>query len=90
MTNTKNKTGDGGAAFPLAKPSGAINHGMTLRDWLAGQALAAMISCYHYTPTTDETEPNFGGDTGSGPDILASNAYKYADAMLAERAKTTL
>ena len=37
---------DGGSDFPLYLPQeeGDIRHGMTLRDWFAGQALAGMLS----------------------------------------------
>ena len=44
--------------------------GMSLRDWFAGQALAGLIAC-----------PN----TSGGEKDFARNAYKLADAMLAER-----
>ena len=45
--------------------------GMTLRDWFAGQALAGLAR---------EVTRVF-------PDVIAQNAYVYADAMMAERAK---
>ena len=46
--------------------------GMSLRDYFAGQALAGLIAC-----------PNTSGDEKA----FACNAYKFADAMLAEREK---
>ena len=46
--------------------------GMSLRDYFAGQALAGLIAC-----------PN----TSGGEKDFARNAYKLADAMLAEREK---
>jgi len=46
-----NKRGDGGRAFPMAgscEPNGAgfnyPEYGMSLRDWFAGQIMAALIS----------------------------------------------
>lgn len=57
-----------------AFPSSTIDPefaGMTLRDWFAGQAVAAMES--------------FG--TLYEPEAIAQSAYALADAMLAERAK---
>jgi hypothetical protein len=45
---------------------------MSLRDWFAGQALAGMLA----KPVNR-----------TGMDAVASDAYNYADAMLAERAK---
>lgn len=78
------KIEDGGPAFPSEQSEtieGAWNQtlerGMTLRDWFAGQALAAIIRA--------------GEDsvwTPAGPhDACAQQAYMYADAML--RARTT-
>ena len=65
---------DGGPAFPLATTSETIDyHGMSLRDWFAGQALAGL--CAH-------TET--GGHT---PKRQAELAYECADAMLARRAQ---
>lgn len=43
------------------------------RDWFAGQALVGM----HSNPTCDDW----------GPGEMAECAYRYADAMLVERAK---
>lgn len=46
--------------------------GMSLRDWFAGQALAAVIT---------------SAAAATGPKTLSVRAYMIADAMLAERAK---
>jgi hypothetical protein len=65
---------DGGPAFPFINehthPT-TINHGMTLRDYFAGQALAAVLvsSNYREASTKDVVE----------------RAYWFADAMLDER-----
>lgn len=68
---------DGGPAFPndmeldgWGQTVGST--GMTLRDWFAGQAMAAQIA------------NSMRLDTWDGH---AETAYRQADAMLAERAK---
>lgn len=68
----------GGPAFPYEEfehgfhQDTVVKHpGMTLRDWFAGQAMAALITksaCRSAAAT-------------------AATAYEYADAMLAERNK---
>lgn len=50
-----------------------LEYGMTLRDWFAGQALAAMPAEY----ITDEPES-----------AVAISSYRLADAMLAARETT--
>lgn len=69
---------DGGPAFPVAEDHKiasdlAWTSGMTLRDWFAGQFLVAIphVGCGAELEFVD----------------LASDCYKMADAMLAERAK---
>lgn len=56
-------------------PAGDVYHqeGMTLRDWLAGQALVGI--CAH---------PD---NWGLVPQSIGQTAYQYADAMLAVRAE---
>ena len=71
---------DGGPAFPSEGRIGDVpyvmtNPGMSLRDWFAGQALAAM------RPTPDYS-------AGPGNHTIAQRAYAVADAMLAERQRT--
>ena len=68
---------DGGPAFPSESydaevDSDTVKPGMSLRDWLAGQALSnqALGQAYH-----------------NRPDLLAEHAYEYADAMLTHREK---
>lgn len=65
---------DGGSAFPRMSldPHRSL-HGMSLRDWFAGQAMAGMLA-------------NMRGGLDTIADH-ASHAYVYADAMLAERSK---
>ncbi len=68
----------GGPAFPSKGLAVATDDraqdrdGMTLRDWFAGQALLGMVG--------SDGEP-------VGFNAVASQCYKYADAMLVERAK---
>lgn len=84
---------DGGPAFPVPSTpdpgsgnphpivtDGAGYAGMSLRDWFAGQALVGMA---HYERSQGGLRMD--GDYGD----LAAVAYGMADAMLAEREKTT-
>lgn len=75
---------NGGPAFPQLdayvdangqKPVYVSEGGMSLRDWFAGMAMQGIIS----SP----------GDLDRyyEEDVVATNAYKMADAMIAERAK---
>lgn len=74
---------DGGYAFPEGEMQHRTPHGyqrqlgMTLRDYIAIQAMAAMI-------TTCALPTTVGGLKGAEPNCAAS-AYKMADAMLEER-----
>lgn len=75
-TNTKS---DGGPAFPqhvapqyTARP---YLHGMSLRDYFAGQAISGIIASPDY----------YSGSWACGQ--LAEQAYGIADAMIAERAR---
>ncbi|HJV53060.1 MAG TPA: hypothetical protein VJ652_16455 [Noviherbaspirillum sp.] len=80
------KINNGGHAFP--RHDGYASHqteGMTLRDYFAAKAVAALIA-----------EPPFEGSstlahtwakTVEGPEKYAEAAYRLADAMLAEREK---
>jgi len=65
------KKKDGGPAFPL--PENRHSCGMTLRDYLAGQALAGILTI-DMSPADDDLCKNFADD-----------AYAFADAMLKER-----
>ena len=104
-------TNDGGPAFPFKFASDSyidqdpiVSHGMSLRDWFAGQALVAIIA-------RKNPEVGFGGDILSAEDINPrgtpvnkegdrtsydlfkrwgpTTAYDIADAMIAARERTT-
>ena len=62
-------------AFPVYAHEGAVDIGMTLRDYFAGQTLALIAPFF----TIDEMF--------NKPEKMAKTAYKIADAMLAEREK---
>lgn len=70
MTDT---TKTGGFAFPHQACPTVTYHGMTLRDWFAGQALVGYLSC-----------PNWQGDMQE----VAADCYNQADAMIAARGET--
>lgn len=69
MSQTPN---DGGPAFPDDRSQ----VGMSLRDYFAAKAMAAMLSIYEVHHNAGETE-------------IAEWAYQQADAMLAVRAGDT-
>ena len=62
---------DGGTAFPVTRPAPHV--GMSLRDYFAGQAMAALVA--------------FRGGYSAHDAQTADTAYGIADAMLAERQK---
>ena len=68
---------DGGLAFPVPPATYSnLNHGMSVRDYFAGQALVGLPSlCAHDTLLDGITFEQH----------VARNAYKLADAMIAAR-----
>lgn len=64
----------GGPAFPHYGGAGWIGPGMTLRDYFAAMAMQGMFAGRHGSALT--------------PSEWATQAFKMADAMLAERNKT--
>lgn len=89
---------DGGPAFPHETleriASGLTSNsyiearrthgGMSLRDWLAGQALAAIV---RKRMIADADEDRDAEKATHISEKAAAGAYLYADAMLAEREK---
>ena len=72
-----NSVNNGGPAFPVTLDHrGCVGaYGMSLRDWFAGQALAAYLAGRN-RDSRDTATPN-----------TAASCYAYADAMLAARNK---
>jgi hypothetical protein len=77
MTDTPTPTTpiDGGAAFPTEDDL-SYHHGMSLRDYFAGQALAGILGCAR----------DYQGVYSNK--ARAGFAYEVADAMLAARVST--
>ena len=73
----------GGPAFPTTKESRMPirSEGMTLRDYFAAKAMQGYIA---YMGCEAEATGFMGGQNAK---VLALNAYKFADAMIAEREK---
>jgi hypothetical protein len=83
-----NQKNNGGAAFPLKEALTSDNEGMTLRDYFAAQCCAAMVSTVRDDRDYDRLRMIAEAhDLGSVSQFFAQEAYKQADAMLAERAK---
>ena len=78
-TDVSDKT-TGGPAFPSSY-AGA-SRGMTLRDWFAG---IAMQTIYGGTGAQQVADRDLRYDETNWAEIVASNAYAMADAMLKER-----
>lgn len=84
------KREDGGAAFPHP---GSLNEygsvavfterGMSLRDWFAGQAVAAILANGDISAIASRLNVSRADFHAS----VTRTAYEIADAMLAERAK---
>ena len=89
-------TNTGGPAFPqntqIVAPAGQVLHqgfmgGMTLRDYFAAKAMAAIIQSGKWGPQTAdalhyEDDQEFVNNKAS---CLAEGAYQMADAMLKAR-----
>ncbi len=90
---SEKKIDDGGPAYPHFQidedgTGYVIKGGMTLRDYFAGQALAAIIA--HTELCDDEGNWNAGPAKGmSGITNMACFSYAAADEMLAVRKEAT-
>lgn len=83
---------DGGPAFPVLDLSKTQERGMSLRDWFAGQALAALIAKSPLA-CTDANDPLDGlpitdKQAAEIAESMAWSAYEYADAMIAASKRT--
>lgn len=87
----------GGPAFPVeveyndgepigrqTSPVHGFATGLSIRDWFAGQAMQAMFAGPGARDVADRDDRY---DETNWAQVVASNAYEMADAMLAERAK---
>jgi hypothetical protein len=85
------KRNDGGSAFPRygndpwGKPSTQAA-GMTLRDYFAAKALPAILEQEDNGIQAWQPDAT-GGSSITAAEAWARDAYKIADAMLAERSK---
>ena len=69
----------GGPAFPARHLHLASNeHGMTLRDYFAAKAMQGLLAA-NWCESYRELESSVGWN------MVAADAYRMADAMLAER-----
>lgn len=75
-----NPIATGGLAFPFNAGEHGIepSPGMTLRDWLAGQAMPAIIAAISAGQHTS-------AHPGSAVQQIAADSYEVADAMIAQR-----
>lgn len=68
---------DGGPAFACAAENGHQS-GMSMRDYFAAAVVASFANRW-----PSHSEPKYA------PDLIARDAYRIADAMIAERSKAT-
>jgi len=76
---------NGGPAFPGADPKDfpGIQGGMTLRDYFAAKAMAAILG--HNAQPYEKTSGGHGNVPAIHPVDLAKECYRIAEAMIAER-----
>jgi len=89
---------DGGSAFPIGTYIGGDaqhvkdqtvepgSKGMSLRDWIAGQALHGLIY-YGLAASHEPMKKSKPKLYQAVFEVIAEMAYRYADTMLAEREK---
>lgn len=83
---------DGGPVFPIIVPAVVrdpyvLQNGMSLRDYFAGQALAAMADDIHYIRRQWNADEESLERMRQTARVIAETAGAIADAMLAEREK---
>lgn len=71
---------DGGSAFPSSRTSETVeqDHGMSLRDWLAGQSISSVMRL-----STVAAVKGVGEDMDEGK--IAVACYNIADCMIREK-----
>ena len=76
--NDETKIDDGGYVYPTVHgETWAHNKGITLRNWLAGMAMQGIVMNPDWTMDALEDACK----------LVADNAYKYADAIIAQGRK---
>ena len=80
--SSESKVDDGGPAFPSVDYTGSIVGGMTLRDWFAGQCLSGLVSLGNQL-----CDEGLESECANNAEVVASQAYFIADAMLKARNK---
>jgi len=70
---------DGGPAFPSTDANGFIGVGISMRDFFAAQCLSGLCSLGKNLELGDAP------DDWTQSDVVASTAYRIADAMLKAR-----
>ncbi len=92
------KLNDGGPAFPVPG-NPATQPGMSLRDWFAGQAMAAMVGSHQKHNLDNRTRggseslwdyvmpacEDIVDDEENGPEQMVIVAYHIADEMIRHR-----
>jgi hypothetical protein len=79
---------DGGQAFPVQHENGFTVDGMTLRDYFAAKAMAAMITASIGEANRVEIANQANNRGMELKDSVAAAAYEHADAMLRARGQT--
>jgi len=77
----------GGPAFPQKEPLTSDWEGMTLRDYFAAKAVAALIAEPMWNEMQVAMVLEIGRKPLAGAELYASAAYALADAMLEARKK---
>jgi hypothetical protein len=95
MANLRTDGSDGGPAFAHGNTEQGGDVGMSLRDYYAGQALPDAVKDYG-EPSSQSSSgqrrnhgnpilPYSSYGSGTREEIIARQAWKYADAMLSQR-----
>jgi hypothetical protein len=78
----------GGRAFPTKDGGGHYHGGMSLRDWFAGQALAAIVGSTSFDPEAATSIKTMANNKGLGnAETIALLCYGFAEAMVRHREK---
>lgn len=84
----KKQIEDGGPAFACDAGNGRCNRGMSLRDWFAGMAINSVLHFHEQGLVKDVADGSLEKheyDLDGIHELIATDAYALADAMLAAR-----